>query len=366
MMLPNQITSQTFSPTGKNGYKADEVKAFLQRVFQSYNKLYYENKALSDKLDETVPKLEEYEKTKSKIADALIWAKSTAEQNIEEAKGIAEKTISDAKYKAEKHYEETKAKADAYYADKTVAANENLEKARAEFENLKKQSELYSDRYIAEINVKAQTIIEDANSKSASIVAAAYSDARAAREKADKIIADANSELQRLQAEAINIKEQILALISFAETAAGKIDVSVFEEFAAPASSVNQDIQAKTIDTETIEQFSFDGMQNINVEDVEAVVEEAPEEPEQQSFQQNASVQPGYVRFFGADIPDVNDILSGIFTAASESAAEEGEENSFRFEKVVSDFDRPKANAFAVEDNYDENEPFSFLRKDSE
>ena len=35
-------------------------------------------------------------------------------------------------------------------------------------------------------------------------------------------------------------------------------------------------------------------------------------------------------------------------------------------EKVVSDFDRPKANAYAVEDNYDENEPFSFLRKDSE
>ena len=65
----------------------------------------------------------------------------------------------------------------------------------------------------------------------------------------------------------------------------------------------------------------------------QAPVEEAPVE-------ESKPVQPEYVRFFGADIPDVNDILSGIFAAASNKNTNE-EENSFRFEKVVSDFDRP-------------------------
>ena len=55
MMLPNQITLQHFTQTGKGGYRSIEVDAFLQRVYQSYNKLYNDNKALNDKLEELMP-----------------------------------------------------------------------------------------------------------------------------------------------------------------------------------------------------------------------------------------------------------------------------------------------------------------------
>ena len=348
MMLPNQITLQHFTQTGKGGYRSIEVDAFLQRVYQSYNKLYNDNKELSDKIDELLPQIEEYNRSKSTIADALIWAKSTAEKNIEEAKSIAENLVADATVKSEKLLEEKKAEADNYYAEKTLSANKNLEKAKAELESIKQQSEVFSERYIAEINVKTQTIIEDANSKAASIVADAYADAKQAREKADRIIANANAELELLKIEASKIKEEILSLISYAKTASEKIDTSAFESIKNEEVAESGAVTAKSINPDEIEKFSFDGIQYVEIE------EEAPVEQVQEV--EATPTQPEYVRFFGADIPDVNDILSGIFAAAKESSPKNNEDdNSFRFEKVVSDFDRPA-----------ERKPFSFLEKDSE
>ena len=348
MMLPNQITLQHFTQTGKGGYRSIEVDAFLQRVYQSYNKLYNDNKALSDKLDELLPQIEEYNRSKSTIADALIWAKSTAEKNIEEAKSIAENLVADATAKSDKLLEDKKAEADNYYAEKTLSANKNLEKAKAELESIKQQSEIFSDRYIAEINVKTQTIIEDANSKAATIVSEAYSDAKKAREKADRIIANANAELQLLKNEAAKIKEEILSLISYAQTAAEKIDTSAFENIVNEEVAESEVVTAKSINPDEIEKFSFDGIQYVEIDEEKPTQEETAVE--------KAPSQPEYVRFFGADIPDVSDILSGIFAAAKDSSPKNNEEdNSFRFEKVVSDFDRPT-----------ERKPFSFLEKDSE
>lgn len=348
MMLPNQITLQHFTQTGKGGYRSIEVDAFLQRVYQSYNKLYNDNKALNDKLDELIPQIEEYNRSKSTIADALIWAKSTAEKNIEEAKSIAENLVADATAKADKLLEDKKSEADNYYAEKTLSANKNLEKAKAELESLKQQSAVFSDRYIAEINVKTQTIIEDANSKAATIVSEAYSDAKKAREKADRIIADANAELQLLKNEASKIKEELLSLISYAQTASEKIDTSAFEDIKQDEAPEGEVISAKSINYDEVEKFNFDGIQYVEVEEDIDVQDEPVAE--------STPSQPEYVRFFGADIPDVNDILSGIFAAAKESSTKNNEDdNSFRFEKVVSDFDRPA-----------EPKPFSFLEKDSE
>ena len=137
MMLPNQITLQTFTQTGKGGYKAVEVDAFIQRVYQSYNKLYNDNKALCEKLDEILPVIDEYNKRKNSIADALIWAKSTAEKNIEESQNIADKLVSEATEKADKLYEEKKAEADAYYEAKTAEAEAKAATAKAELPSKK-------------------------------------------------------------------------------------------------------------------------------------------------------------------------------------------------------------------------------------
>lgn len=333
MMLPNQITLQNFSQNGKGGYKAIEVDAFLQRVYQSYNKLYMDNKALSEKLDEVLPMINEYNQRKNSIADALIWAKATAEKNIDEAKAIADKTVAEAKETADKLIEGTKAEADAYYSDKTAAADERVEKAKAEFERLKQESEVYSDRYIAEINVKTHTIIEDANAKAASIVAEAYGDAKKAREKADRTIAAANAELEALKAEAAKIKNEISSLISYAQKAAEEVDNTVFDVISNDVTSDSEEIIAKSIELDDIEKFTFEGIKDI--------YEEIEDEAEETSFvaEQEKPAQPEYVRFFGADMPDVNDLLSGIFNAVSDekSRRENSEdENSYVFSDIFS------------------------------
>lgn len=333
MMLPNQITLQNFSQNGKGGYKAVEVDAFLQRVYQSYNKLYIDNKALCEKLDGVMPMIEEYNNRKNSIADALIWAKSTAEKNIEEAKEIADKILSDANEKADKLISDSKVKADAYYAETTTAADERAEKAKAEFESLKQQTEIYSERYIAEINVKTGTIIEDANAKAASIVSDAYADAQKAREKADRIIESANEELNRLKAEATKIKNEILALMSYAEKAADSIDNSYFESIKNEVSNEAEPLSANAIDIDEVEKFSLDGIEIIGEDENEA--EEA-----EQSETNEKPAQPDYVRFFGADMPDVDDLLSDIFTAVREEKARRencDEDDSFRFMNIFSD-----------------------------
>ena len=346
MMQPNQITSHSFSQNGKGGYKAIEVDAFLQRVYQSYLKLNNERKALSEKLDEVMPMLNEYNQRKNSIADALIWAKATAEKNIEEAQAIADKTIADANLKAEKLLESTKAEADAYYADKTASADEKVEKAKAEFERLKQESEIYSDRYIAEINVKTQTIIEDANAKAEAIVAAAYSDAKKSSEKADRIIATANAELESLKAEAAKIKNEISALITYAEKAADKIDNSVFDAVTNAVSDDSEEIAAKSIDLEEVESFTFEGIKD-SFDDIEV---DSPQPVESVEEEVKPSAQPEYVRFFGADMPDVNDLLSGIFNAVNDEKTRKQsneDENSFVFSDIfASDNDNGSTRAF--------------------
>lgn len=330
MMLPNQITSQNFSQTGKGGYKSVEVDAFLQRVYQSYNKLYQDNKALCEKLDETIPLLDEYTKSKNSIADALIWAKATAEKNIEEAKVIADKLVAEATDKADRIYNEKVAEADSYYNGKVTQAKEDAAKAEAELESLKKQSEKYSEKYVEQINQKAQALVEEANLKAASIVADAYSDAKEAKEKTEKIIADANAELNSLKAEAAEIKKEIFALITHAQNAADKVRERIFEPVTVEENAEDVVPEADSIDFATLEKFSMD--------DFEEIAE--PVEEEEVKTETNNS-DPGYVRFFGAESPDVNDLLSGIFTAIRDEGAKkvknDEDENSFRFADIFAD-----------------------------
>ena len=330
MMNPNQITLQTFSQTGKGGYKAVEVDAFIQRVYQSYNKLYRENDALREKLDEILPVIEEYNKRKNSIADALIWAKSTAEKNIEEAKATADKLIFEATEKADRLYEEKKAEADAYYSSKTEAADENLERAKAELESIRHQADSFSEKYTKGINDKAKALIEDANLKAASIVADAYADAKSAKEKTEKLIADADKELNLMKAEAAKIKNELLSLVSLAQKAAEEVDNRMFEPVVITADAEEEVVEPEQLDYEEIEPFSLDDIQP----EVSLKLEEKLDEENEDD------AQPEFVKFFDTKLPDVNDLLSEIFTAVSEQnprKADTEEENSFKFTNIFDD-----------------------------
>lgn len=330
MMLPNQITLQTFTQTGKGGYKSIEVDAFIQRVYQSYNKLYNDNKALCEKLDAVTPLAEEYNKIKSSIADALILAKSTAEKNVSDARDIAEKLVSEANEKADRLLSEKMSEADAYYNEKVTSADEKVANAEAELERLRIQSESFSEKYIADINSRVQLLIEDANTKAAEIVADAYSDAKAANEKAEAIIADANKQLNSLKAEASKIKNEMLTLISIAQQAAESVENRIFEPVAL-TDNAKDVIEADQLDINDFEAFSLD---DIEIKDeVEEVASEG-------SVASDGNEQPEFIRLFDTQVPEVDDILSGIFASLNEEKNKKSgneDDNSFRFTNIFAE-----------------------------
>ena len=333
MMLPNQITLQSFSQNGKGGYKAVEVDAFLQRVYQSYNKLYSDNKELTEKLDATTPMIEEYNKRKNSIADALIWAKSTAEKNIEEAQAIADKLIAEANEKADKIYADKVAEADEYYTTKTSDADKKAERAKAELDSIKKQADAFADEYTDSVNEKAKAIIEDANSKAAAIIADAYADAKKSKENTDAVITSANKELNLLKAEAAKIKNELLSLISLAQKAAEEVDNRIFEP-VEEADAESEVIEADTIDFDDIEPFTLEDIQP------DVPEEETKEVPLTIGGNEVNASQPEFVRFFGTQLPDVDDLISNIFSAVNEQNAKKAnneDDNSFRFTNIFDD-----------------------------
>lgn len=276
MMQPNQINNQRFSAVGKGGYKASEVDAFIQRVYQNYNKLYNENNVLKERLSAISPLIDEYNDNKRAIADALIWAKTTSDKTISDAQKEAESIIGAAEAEGEKIIEEKTAEAQAVYSQELNSTKISLENAKTELEMTRSQAKSFSERYISEINAKAQAIVGDANSNAAKIVADAYKDAKTARDLADSIIAKANEEISSIKAEALKLKAEIEEAVKAASEA-----VSVFsaEELCEQTVPEGELIEAKQIDISEIEEFTFDFSEQEASEDLCENIKAAEEIP---------------------------------------------------------------------------------------
>ncbi|MDO4381217.1 MAG: DivIVA domain-containing protein, partial [Clostridia bacterium] len=100
MMVPNQIKMQSFSPAGRGMYKSNEVDAFMQRIYASYNELYNENAELKKKFASLRDIIEEYNAGKNAIATALVKAQTVADQTVESAKNAYDAMIADGEKKA--------------------------------------------------------------------------------------------------------------------------------------------------------------------------------------------------------------------------------------------------------------------------
>lgn len=255
MMLPNQINNQRFSAVGKGGYRASEVDAFIQRVFQNYNKLYNENNILKERLSSITPLIDEYNENKRAIADALIWAKTTSDKTVEEAQQSAKEIIDSAAAEGEKIIADKANEAQAVYAQELNSTKIALENAKTELEMTRSQAKSFSERYIAEINAKATSIIEDANANASKIVADAYNDAKTARDKADEVISKANEELAAIKAEAAQLKAEIEKAVKIAAESVAGFSVEEMKPESVPDADI---IEAKQIDIDEIEKFTFE------------------------------------------------------------------------------------------------------------
>lgn len=131
-LTPLDIQKKEFRKSFR-GYSEEEVDDFLEKVTQSYEKLYKENQELKDEVKFLREKLREYQELETTLKKAIILAERAAEDLKRNAEKEKELIIKGAQVKAE----------------------EMLEKARMEcnalnkrYEELKVQFQLFKTRFL--------------------------------------------------------------------------------------------------------------------------------------------------------------------------------------------------------------------------
>ena len=102
MLSLNEIRNVHFRKSNFNGYKSEDVEAFIDEVQESYDQLLRENAELQKKVDVLASKLEEYQHEEDGIRSALINAQKLGDASLRDAKHKAEIILKDATIKAEK------------------------------------------------------------------------------------------------------------------------------------------------------------------------------------------------------------------------------------------------------------------------
>ena len=96
MFTPQQIDQISFGKATFNGYKMEDVDAFLEPLTEDYITLYKENALLKSKMKVLVSKLEEYRNNEASMKDAIVNAQKTCDKMVKEAEDKCRQILSDA------------------------------------------------------------------------------------------------------------------------------------------------------------------------------------------------------------------------------------------------------------------------------
>ena len=243
----------TFSSAGKNRYFASEVDEYVRKSSEEYERLLKNFKALEKKLKNICPAIEEYNNSKNTVFAAIVRAESYMESVTAQANETSAEILKKASEEAESILLTKKAEAEAYYFNLTHEADEKIVQLNSEIETLEKRSEELTQKYLNATNEKAKEIIDNAKTKAAEIVAAAYHDAKDAREKSEEIIAATTSELNRLKSEIAKYKNEIISVVATIKPAVDSISDDAEFNFIPRTVEVDTD---KLV--EDLPEFSFD------------------------------------------------------------------------------------------------------------
>ena len=237
----------SFSSAGKNRYYADEVDEYVRKSSEEYEKLFKNFKALEKKYKALGPAIEEYNNNKNTVFAAIVRAESYMESVVAQADASSAEIIKQASEEAENIILTKKAEAEAYYFNLTHEADEKIIKLNEEIVSLEKKSEELSQRYLNDTREKANEIIDNAKTKAAEIVAAAYHDAKDAREQSDAIIASTTAELSRLKAEIAKYKSEIFNVVATIKPAVDSINDEAEFNFVPTTIDVDTDKLAEAL-----------------------------------------------------------------------------------------------------------------------
>ncbi|MBS3994601.1 MAG: DivIVA domain-containing protein [Alkaliphilus sp.] len=131
MITPLDIQNKEFKKVIR-GYKESEVEEFLDKVIIDYEKLYKENIELKDKITLLNEQIDKYTSLEKTLNNTLIIAQTTAEEVNTNAHKKAELIEKEAEFKGAKLIE---------------SANSEVVKIRREYEEVKKQLNIFKTRF---------------------------------------------------------------------------------------------------------------------------------------------------------------------------------------------------------------------------
>ncbi|WP_432665186.1 DivIVA domain-containing protein [Wukongibacter baidiensis] len=131
MITPLDIQNKEFTKALR-GYKEIEVDDFLDKVIDSYEKIYNENMEYKEKIRMLEEQLEKYNSLERTLKDTLVVAQSTAEEVAINANKKAELIIQEAEDKARRIIE---------------GANNEVLSVRKEYEEAKKDFQIFKTRF---------------------------------------------------------------------------------------------------------------------------------------------------------------------------------------------------------------------------
>ena len=147
MITPLDIENKKFSKKAINGYNPEEVDDFLDEIIKDYESLYRQSSDNKNKIDELNSKLEHYNKIESTLQNTLVMAQSAADEVKRAAEKQAEQIIKEAENKAK---------------EATLDITTQIADKQREFEELKKQFDVYKAKMEALIVAQGE-LLKDIN-----------------------------------------------------------------------------------------------------------------------------------------------------------------------------------------------------------
>lgn len=203
MLKPKDLKNHSFTPQGRNAYKASEVDEYMDEVFRSYERMYHENSEMLNRMKLLTDRLTHYRDEEDNIRNALM-----------DAQRMKAKIISEAEEEAKKELAETRAQIENARQNIDEKTGDILSRAQEE-----------ADRIVAEARQQAAAIEDEAQKKAEKKFSGAQkisSDIiKAAQEEYDKHVGNVSEQaekerayLEKIQTEAAELRRQLLRTYS--------------------------------------------------------------------------------------------------------------------------------------------------------
>lgn len=144
MITPLEIQNKEFK-RGIRGYKEDEVDEFLDQIMIDYEKLYKENIELKEKIEAAHHQMDKYKDIEETLKNTLILAQNAADDVRANAHKKSELILQEAEAKAK---------------DIINKAHQEVQEIRNEYENTKKQMQIFKTRFRTLLQSQLDSLME--------------------------------------------------------------------------------------------------------------------------------------------------------------------------------------------------------------